>query len=116
MSLEWIGFVGTGLVIAAYVPQLAHLVRARCASGVSLPAYLTWSLSAAFLLTYAWSTADAVFIALQAYQLAALTTIYILARRHRGRSCELHRGSAPTDRDVLAAGRVREHREAETVS
>jgi lipid-A-disaccharide synthase-like uncharacterized protein len=116
VSLDWIGFVGTGLVIAAYVPQLAHLVRARCASGVSLGAYLAWSLSAAFLLTYALSTADRVFIALQAYQLLALTTIYILARHHRGRGCELHCGSVPDTSRRTAAGQVREDREAGAVS
>jgi uncharacterized protein with PQ loop repeat len=93
VSLDWIGFVGTGLVIVAYVPQVKHLVSAKCASGVSLGAYLVWSLSAALLLTYSISTADWVFIALQAYQALALTTIYVLARRHRGRGCKLHCGA-----------------------
>lgn len=97
MSLQWIGFIGTGLVVVAYLPQVAHLVRARCASGVSLGAYLVWSLAATLLLAYAIVTADAVFIALQGYQLLALTAIFILAFRHKDRRCELHCGSdAPT--------------------
>ncbi len=116
MSLEWIGFVGTGLVIVAYLPQVTHLVTARCASGVSLGAYLVWSLSAALLLTYALSTADGVFIALQAYQLLALTTIYILARRHRGQSCELHCGSPPAHRELPTRDQLGEHREVEPVA
>lgn len=103
MSLEWIGFVGTGLVVVAYLPQVIHLVRARCASGVSLRAYLVWCASAALLLSYAISTADAVFIALQAYQLMALSAIYLLAFRHRGRSCDLHCGSEPAASDLGVA-------------
>ena len=29
------GFAGAGLAGAAYVPQVSHLIRARCAAGIS---------------------------------------------------------------------------------
>jgi lipid-A-disaccharide synthase-like uncharacterized protein len=99
--MQWLGFLGMGLVIVAYVPQIVHLVRARCAAGVSLWAYLVWSVSAALLLAYAITTRDPVFIALQAYQLLALTSIYLLLRRHKGQPCDVHCGMpASYERDI----------------
>jgi hypothetical protein len=45
------------------------------------------------LLVYALATGDRVFIALQAYQLLALGSIYLLSRRHKGRPCADHCGT-----------------------
>src|ERR1700760_1657699 len=39
------GFAGAGLAGAAYVPQIAHLVRARCSAGVSSLAFGVWLLA-----------------------------------------------------------------------
>ncbi|MCH7845668.1 MAG: PQ-loop repeat-containing protein [Acidobacteria bacterium] len=74
-SIQWLGFAGMGLVAVAYVPQIVHLARARCTAGVSSWAYLVWSVSASLLLVYAITVRDPVFIALQGYQLLALTSI-----------------------------------------
>jgi len=93
-SIQWLGFAGMSLVVLAYVPQIAHLVRARCTAGVSTWAYLVWSVSAALLLAYAITARDPVFISLQAYQLAALTSIYLFARRHQGQPCNVHCGTS----------------------
>lgn len=93
MMFRWIGFLGTGLVIAAYLPQLVHLVRARCTAGISNWAYLTWTTSAALLLTYAISLRDPVFISLQVYQLLATAGILLLSRRHKGQLCAEHCGA-----------------------
>ncbi len=105
-SIQWIGFAGMGLVVAAYLPQIVHLARARCSAGVSLWAYLVWSVSAAFLLVYAITAGDPVFIALQAYQLVALTCIFLLSRRHKGHPCGVHCGTpaTPTPEIVFPSG------------
>jgi len=95
-SIQWLGFTGMGLVVVAYVPQIIHLVRARCTAGVSTWAYLVWTLSAAILLVYAITAEDPVFISLQAYQLVALTSIYFLSRRLKGQPCDEHCGK-PAD-------------------
>ena len=29
MKMEWLGFIGTGLIVLAYIPQLLHLIRER---------------------------------------------------------------------------------------
>lgn len=100
MSAQWLGIAGTALVAAAYVPQVLHIIRARCAGGVSVPAYLAWSSAAAFLLAYAVASGDAVFIVLQMYQLVALSSIALVSFHHRG-SCDAHCGeSARTRRRV----------------
>lgn len=100
MSFQWLGFVGTALVVVAYVPQLGHLIRARCTAGVSLLAYAGWSVSSILLFVYAITVGDPVFIALQSYQLAATAAILLLSRKSSGRLCELHCGteSAPVPR------------------
>lgn len=92
MSLEWLGFAGTSLVVFAYLPQITHLIRAKCAAGVSLSAYLVWTSSALLLLVYALTTGDPVFITLQGYQLLALGLIFVLSLKHRGHSCDEHCG------------------------
>lgn len=93
MSLEWLGFAGTSLVVFAYLPQIAHLFRAKCAAGVSLSAYLVWTTSAVILLIYALTTGDPVFITLQGYQLLALGLIFVLSLKHRDHRCDEHCGN-----------------------
>ena len=39
------GFVGAGLAGAAYVPQISHLIRARCSAGISRLAFGVWLLA-----------------------------------------------------------------------
>jgi hypothetical protein len=34
-TTEIAGFIGAGLAGTAYVPQISHLIRARCAAGIS---------------------------------------------------------------------------------
>jgi len=44
-ATEIAGFVGAGLAGAAYVPQISHLIRARCSAGISRLAFGVWLLS-----------------------------------------------------------------------
>ncbi|MGH2602930.1 MAG: PQ-loop domain-containing transporter, partial [Dehalococcoidia bacterium] len=32
MSIHWFGYVGTALVIVAYLPQITHLIREKCSA------------------------------------------------------------------------------------
>ncbi|HXV48984.1 MAG TPA: PQ-loop domain-containing transporter [Candidatus Binatia bacterium] len=90
MSTSWIGFVGTLVVIVAYLPQIAHLVKAQCSAGISLKAYALWIISSLLLLLHAFNLNDAVFIALQSYQLGATMTIVAFAWKYKTSTCELH--------------------------
>lgn len=104
MSLEWLGFAGTSLVVFAYLPQIAHLIKAKCAAGVSLSAYLVWASSALLLLVYALTTGDRVFITLQGYQLLALGLIFVLSLKHRGHPCDEHCGTQGGIKASLSSG------------
>ena len=90
MSTNWVGFTGTLIVIVAYLPQIAHLVRAQCSAGISLRAYGLWLISSLLLLAHAFRLNDAVFIALQSYQLGATMTIVVFAWKYKNSTCELH--------------------------
>jgi lipid-A-disaccharide synthase-like uncharacterized protein len=92
MSVHWLGYVGTGLVIVAYLPQITHLVWEHCSAGVSSWAYLMWGVAAILLLSYAIAKGDPVFTALQIYQVVATVAICLLSRHYRDSLCEDHGG------------------------
>jgi len=48
--LPVIGYVGTGIVIGAYVPQIWHLWCEQCSAGISERAYALWVVSSALFL------------------------------------------------------------------
>jgi hypothetical protein len=67
-----------------------HLVKAQCSAGISLKAYALWLFSSLLLLAHAFNLNDAVFIALQSYQLGATMTIVVFARKYKNSTCDLH--------------------------
>jgi uncharacterized protein with PQ loop repeat len=91
MSTNWIGLIGTTLVVIAYLPQISHLVRNQCSAGISLKAYAMWLVSSLMLFFHAFSINDPVFIALQSYQLGATTTIVFFTNKYKDSVCPLHR-------------------------
>src|SRR5215469_2713575 len=44
-TTEIAGFIGAGLAGAAYIPQISHLIRARCSAGISRLAFEIWLLA-----------------------------------------------------------------------
>ena len=100
---QWIGFVGTALVIIAYVPQIQHLIAERCSGGISMRAYGLWFVAGFLMLIHAAAIGDPVFVLLQGYQVGASALIIFFCRKYKGSVCETHRhtpGLAP----VPAAG------------
>jgi uncharacterized protein with PQ loop repeat len=105
MSHHWFGYVGTALVIVAYLPQITHLIRETCSAGMSFRAYTLWVAAAVLLLTYAILTRDAVFMALQSYQVLATGLICFYCKRFEHNRCEIHGGPTqvrpPSNKPVL---------------
>lgn len=97
MSIHWFGYVGTALVIVAYLPQITHLIRETCSAGISFGAYAIWVVAAVLLLTYAILTRDPVFMALQSYQVLATGLICFYSKRFAHNRCEIHGGSAQVE-------------------
>ena len=90
MNLEWLGIAVTGLVILAYLPHVIHLTNERCSAGLSVAAYLVWTVAAVLLLIYTISMNDSVFIALQAYQVAGTLLIFYFGNKYKGHFCEIN--------------------------
>ena len=60
-KLEMLGWVGTALVIVAYVPQIRHLYVEKCAWGISISTWLIWLIAGALLLSYCVFRNDTLF-------------------------------------------------------
>jgi hypothetical protein len=89
-ATEIAGYVGAGLAGAAYVPQISHLIRARCSAGVSRLAFGVWLLSSFLVVARAIAVQAGVFIALGVIQIAATAIIVFYATRYRDMSCPNH--------------------------
>jgi|SRR5215218_9227994 len=88
--LPIMGYVGTGIVIGAYVPQIWHLWSEHCSAGISERAYALWTLSSGLFLAHSIIIGDPVFMITQLVNIVALTIILVLARRFRKQICAVH--------------------------
>ena len=91
MSSQILGFVGTGLVIVGYFPQVFHMVRERCTAGISIPAFALWCSASSLFLIHATVIGDAVFVGVQIVNLMAGGFIVWFCKRHEGEVCPSHR-------------------------
>jgi len=98
------GFAGAGLAGAAYLPQISHLIRARCSAGMSRLAFGVWLL-ASFLTTARAITihADA-FIMLGAIQIVATAFIVLYVTRYQDTPCPIHLPCQPTAKAATGTG------------
>lgn len=87
---EMAGFAGAVLAGTAYMPQIRHLVRARCSAGISRVAFGIWLLSSVLMLAHAVAIGDGVFIFLGAVQVAAIGVIIVYSTIYAGSYCESH--------------------------
>jgi uncharacterized protein with PQ loop repeat len=87
---EILGFVGTGLVAVAYIPQIRHLIKEHCSAGISVKAYILWFMASVFFLIHAAMITDAVFIGVQLVNLGAICVIVTYSRRYEKQFCETH--------------------------
>jgi uncharacterized protein with PQ loop repeat len=88
--LSVIGYMGTGLVVGAYAPQISHLWTEHCSAGISEGAYALWALASALFLGHSIVIGDTVFMVTQLVNLVALAIILVLARRFRDQICAAH--------------------------
>ncbi len=87
------GVLGTGLVIAGYVPQIYHLIKERCTAGLSLPAFVVWCSASLLFLMHATMIRDVVFVGVQMVNLAAGGIIVAFCKKYDGQVCPLHVGA-----------------------
>lgn len=76
------GALGAGIVVGAYIYQVARLVRTHRAEGVSAPSHLLWAGASGLLMVHAMGMRSVVFTVLMLAQIvcclliAAMATIY----------------------------------------
>src|SRR5215467_11952662 len=93
---EIAGFAGAGLAGAAYVPQISHLIRARCSAGISRLAFEVWLLASLLTTARAIAIGAGVFIVLGGIQIVATALIMICAARYKDTPCPVHLPGQPT--------------------
>lgn len=104
---EMAGFAGAVLAGTAYMPQITHLVRARCSAGISRVAFAIWLLSSVLVLAHAVAIGDGVFIFLGTVQIAAIGVIIVCSTIYAGSYCEAHSPVDGPARRLIRRGRVR---------
>ena len=103
-ATEIAGFAGAGLAGAAYVPQIAHLIRARCSAGISRLAFEVWLLASVLVTARAIAIGAGVFIVLGGIQIVATAFIMLFAARYQGRPCPRHLPRPSTASTTTGAG------------
>ena len=106
LKLEMLGWVGTALVIVAYIPQIRHLYVEKCAWGISISTWLIWLVAGALLLSYCVFRNDTLFTFVQVINITAIAATIFLARRSN-RICPYHSKMALAVRDKNSAARTR---------
>ena len=89
LKMEMLGWVGTALVIVAYVPQIRHLYVEKCAWGISISTWVIWLVAGALLLSYCVFRNDTLFTFVQGINITAIVATIMLARRSN-RICPYH--------------------------
>src|SRR5215831_8048302 len=102
-ATEIAGFAGAGLAGAAYVPQISHLIRARCSAGISRLAFEVWLLASVLTTARAIAIHTGVFIVLGGIQILATTLIMLFAARYQDTPCPGHLPQPPQGQDSHAA-------------
>jgi uncharacterized protein with PQ loop repeat len=103
---EIAGFAGAGLAGAAYVPQISHLIRARCSAGISRLAFAAWLLSSVLITARAIAIGADVFVVLGGIQIVATALIMLYAVRYKDTPCPSHPARPGPRRTPLAGKRV----------
>ena len=101
---EIAGFAGAGLAGTAYVPQISHLIRARCSAGISRLAFEVWLLASLLTTARAIAIHAGVFIVLGGIQAVATALILLCAIRYKDTPCPVHLPLRPAAMTATGTG------------
>jgi uncharacterized protein with PQ loop repeat len=79
--MEIIGWIGTGLVIVAYYPQIRHLWIEKCAWGISVSTWVIWLVASVLLLIYCVIRKEVLLSVVQVTNMASIIATIALVRR-----------------------------------
>lgn len=83
MTPHWVGMVGAALIMAAFVPQIALLLKTRRAGALSVKSNALNMTATISLFGYAVLRDDMIFVVTMGFQLAAAIVILALNIRFR---------------------------------
>lgn len=90
MDIPYIlGFIGTILVAVAYIPQIWHIAKKRCAMGLSVVSWSLWLFATILVFIHALTTADYIFIGLVTINLVAIIITLFLSTYYRNNVCDI---------------------------
>jgi uncharacterized protein with PQ loop repeat len=98
------GFAGAALAGAAYVPQISHLIRARCSAGISPLAFGVWLVASVLTTARAIAIHDGVFMVLGGIQIMATALIMVCAARYKDTACPVHLPRQPVAKTAAETG------------
>lgn len=75
---ELIGFIGTLIILIAYIPQISNIVKHHTTAGLSLKAWFLWLIGTALVLVHAINIKEPVFITLTGISLVSIIIIVVL--------------------------------------
>ena len=81
------GWLGTALILTAYVPQMGHLIKEKCTAGLSMISWHLWLAGSLLLFGHAYARADAVIMAVQGINVLAVSLTLYLAKKYEGEAC-----------------------------
>ncbi len=87
-TVETIGFAAAFCTTAAFIPQLARVVRLRSAREISLPTFLMFSIGVFLWLVYGIDTGSKPVIASNAVTLVVSVSILVLKVRYDRKAVE----------------------------
>ncbi len=87
--MEIIGWIGTGLVIVAYYPQIHHLWVEKCAWGISVSTWFIWLLASVLLLIYCIVRGEVLLSVVQLTNMASIVATIALVHRSNN-ICSYH--------------------------
>ena len=103
-ATEFAGFAGAGLAGAAYIPQISHLIRARCSAGISRLAFEVWLLASLLITVRAIAIHAGVFIVLGGIEIVATALIVFCAIRYKDTPCPGHLPCQPMAKTTTGTG------------
>ena len=89
MNYHFLGYIGTFIIVVGYLPQIIHLIKEKCAWGISQRSWILWLIGGIFLLAYSMSKQDMVFSLVQTVQIVAISLTIFYARRST-QTCPYH--------------------------
>lgn len=79
--MEFLGWIGTTLVIIAYYPQIHHLWMEKCAWGISVWTWVIWLFASILLLIYCIMRGEVLLSVVQLSNMSAIVLTIALVRR-----------------------------------